>query len=179
MSVSTLEYANLATEVYLQNGSTNIDDWEPRTTQVLNGMSYRTYFGEDPGVAVYKKGNEVVIAFDGWEGPTPEEFGAGLLTIAGLDSAFYAKAYYYAKEAIEQFGANKQVTFVGHSQGGAFAGLMAAHFEAKAITFNAQSAAAALPETALPQNYYIYEGEIFNQRQWNAKSDDFQTRVRS
>lgn len=91
------------------------------------------------------------------------------MTLAGLDSAYYAKAYFFAKAAIDLLGEGSNVSFVGHSQGGAFAGLMAAHFNKPAVTFNAQSAAQALPETSQEQTYYLYQGQAYSVVGWAAE----------
>ena len=187
MPVSLLDYANIALRVYNHDSDSvylNPSTWTDRTDEVELLMTNSEYFGEGPGsarigidlgVGVYTNGNNVVVAFDGWE-EVPSVFDPEVINSLKTDDGqvgnFYAKAYYYAQAAIDEYGGiGKNVTFVGHSQGGAFAGLMAAHFGKPAVTFNAQSAVAALPETAQTHNYYVYEGEVFNEGGWYAKSD--------
>lgn len=171
MSVTDLEYVSLASDVYEQDGTVSITGWESRTSQVILNMAVQNdYFPEALGVAAYTKGNELVIAFDGVE-LKPFEIGEVLTTVQGEVGLFYAKAYHFAKAAIEEFGAGNNVTFVGHSQGGAIAGLMAAHFGHPAVTYNSQSAASAVSETALAHDYVVNDGRVFTEEDWNDSPD--------
>jgi hypothetical protein len=111
--------------------------------------------------------DQLVIAFDGWEGVvggTIEEWDESIEIHGGTVGTYYLQAYLFT-EYVKSLDAaeDKTISFTGHSQGGAIAGLMAAHYGVEATVFNAQGAEPVVSETADAHTYYIYDGEIHTQ----------------
>jgi hypothetical protein len=132
VTVTDLEYANLTLDVYKgpaievppsePNDSliVEIDDWIDRT-ELVPPVNFE-YPSPSVGLAVHTKGDNVVIAIDGWEGPTTDEVYEALAIGVGTVGRPYAQTYFFSQAAIDTLGAAKNIGFVGHSQGGAARG---------------------------------------------------------
>lgn len=136
MSISALEYALLAANVY---GNSSAVRSEINTVKPTSDWYAINKLANSDGfmASAYRKGNEIVISFSGTTSENAWDWVTGNIP-AGLgdhlapqiaDAAFY---YLLIKETYP----NDSITFTGHSLGGGLASVMGAYFDVKTVVFD-------------------------------------------
>ncbi len=130
--VTVAEYAALAARVYVATPKNRIQvfpGWEE-----LQHIPDRELTGFSAGV--YKKGDEIVIAYTGTNEGKVADFTVANLPAAGpLPSAQVWEAMELYLE-VKQANPGATITFTGHSLGGGLASMMAVFFDRPATTFD-------------------------------------------
>jgi len=161
MAITQVEFAALANGAYfdVRDAQANAPVLPSNAWFQLNRFQFG--LGPTPGpggfsAEVFRKGNDVVIAY---QGTNPDPFAAdGLKDWAGnLQLGFLGIATSQLRQAAELYkkvqaffaSENVEISFTGHSLGGGLAGLMSIYFNRPSVVFaTAPFQPAASPEVA-------------------------------
>jgi len=135
--VNLIGSLNANTGLYSYNGwDAQTISFSSITALAPNVTSYSDMFGM--AAAVFKKGDSAVIAFRGTESQAVDwladvELTSGLVPVQAYAAFYYTKA---AIAALHEQGVTN-ITFTGHSLGGALASMMVRYFGGDAVVFDA------------------------------------------
>ena len=137
MTFSDQTYLDLSGIVY-NSTTTNIDGYQQL---ILSGLTNKQGYytpGNDFACAAYKNGNQIIISFRGTNTPidwidSDLPIALGLIPTTSLVDAMI----FYNEIKNNPLYADCNISFTGHSLGGAIAELMGAKYGNTAVTFNA------------------------------------------